>query len=116
MHSSRWSLRAKLLLAFSGVSALSLILAVLSVLSLTLLNKRFSNFVEGINTEAQAAADVRAAVDGRAVAVRNLVLAEPSTVERNVTTCAPPCAHTAGAAASSRANMALGRVLTGPAG
>lgn len=82
MHSSRWSLRAKLLLAFSGVSALSLILAVLSVLSLTLLNKRFSNFVEGINTEAQAAADVRAAVDGRAVAVRNLVLAEPSTVER----------------------------------
>ena len=68
------TLRAKLGLAFGGLALLVLLVAGLSIKDLQDGNARFVNYVHGINARATLAMQVRAAVDERAIAARNLVL------------------------------------------
>ncbi|RZI82795.1 MAG: methyl-accepting chemotaxis protein [Rubrivivax sp.] len=68
------TVRAKLILAFGGLTAVVLLVAGLSFKALGDANDRFMNYVNGINARANVAADVRTAVDRRAIAARNLVL------------------------------------------
>ncbi|RZK99786.1 MAG: methyl-accepting chemotaxis protein [Rubrivivax sp.] len=68
------TVRAKLAVAFGGLAVLVLIVAGLSLKALTDSNKRFTQYVNGINARANAAAHARSAVDARAIAARNLVL------------------------------------------
>jgi methyl-accepting chemotaxis protein len=68
------TLRAKLGLAFGGLALLVLLVAGLSIMALQDSNDRFENYVRGINARATLAMQVRAAVDERAIAARNLVL------------------------------------------
>jgi methyl-accepting chemotaxis protein len=68
------TVRAKLSLAFSVLAMLVLLVAGMSLKSLSDVNDRFSSYVRGLNARAMMAGSVRAAVDRRAIAVRNLVL------------------------------------------
>ena len=71
---SRLSIRARLALAFGGLTALVLAVAGLALLELAAANDRFLHYTQGLNARATVAAHVRAAVDDRAIAARNLVL------------------------------------------
>jgi methyl-accepting chemotaxis protein-1 (serine sensor receptor) len=69
-----WSVQARLTAAFV---MLALLVTAVSGLSLHLLgqaNQVFTDFVQGVNARALLAEQVRAAVDRRAIAARNLVL------------------------------------------
>jgi methyl-accepting chemotaxis protein-1 (serine sensor receptor) len=68
------TVRGKLVLAFGALAAMVLLVASVSLTSLSDANRRFVHFVEGINARANKAAEVRTAVDQRAIAARNLVL------------------------------------------
>ncbi|MBN9205295.1 methyl-accepting chemotaxis protein [Methylibium petroleiphilum] len=68
------TVRTKLSLTFGGLSVLVLFVAGLAMKSLAEEHDQFVDYVHGVNARAQAAADVRAAVDRRAIAARNLVL------------------------------------------
>ena len=68
------TVRSQLTLAFGGLAALVLMVAGLSVKSLQDANDRFGDYIAGVNAQAATAASVRAAVDRRAIAARNLVL------------------------------------------
>jgi methyl-accepting chemotaxis protein len=68
------TVRGKLAMAFSGLALLVVVIAGLSLKSLSDANERFVHFVGGINARANLAVDVRTAVDRRAIAARNLVL------------------------------------------
>jgi len=68
------TVRAKLTWAFSVLAVLVMLVAGLSLKSLTDANDRFTNYVRGINARAKMANGVRTAVDRRAIAVRNLAL------------------------------------------
>ena len=68
------TVRAKLTLAFGGMALLVLLIVGLSATMLANVNERFENYVNGINARASSAARVRAAIDLRAIAARNLVL------------------------------------------
>ncbi|MFO6421067.1 methyl-accepting chemotaxis protein [Hylemonella sp. W303a] len=68
------SIRNKLMLAFGSVVAIVLLAVGLAIYLLSEANARFDNYVSGINARALTAAQVRAAVDQRAIAARNLVL------------------------------------------
>ncbi len=74
MNFHNMTVRAKLLMAFGGLSVLVLVIAAVSVASLKQANDRFVSYVHGINARASMAAEVRYAVDARAIAARNLVL------------------------------------------
>ncbi|WP_310731976.1 methyl-accepting chemotaxis protein [Methylibium sp. Root1272] len=74
MTFSNMTVRAKLTLAFGGLSVLVLLVAGLAVRSLADEHDQFVDYVHGVNARAQAAANVRSAVDRRAIAARNLVL------------------------------------------
>lgn len=77
------SVRLKLTLAFGGIAALVLLVAGLSLLALNAANQRFMDYVDGLNARATLAAHIQAAVDNRAIAARNLVLAsKPEEVAR----------------------------------
>ena len=71
---SNLSIRARLALAFGGLTALVLAVAGLALLELAAANDRFLHYTQGLNARATVAAHVRAAVDDRAIAARNLVL------------------------------------------
>ena len=73
MSSPRLTVRAQLALAFGGLAFLVLMVAGLSLKSLGDASERFEHYVNGVNARANVAARVRAAVDERAVAARNLV-------------------------------------------
>ncbi|MFM0265111.1 methyl-accepting chemotaxis protein [Paraburkholderia sediminicola] len=82
MNFKRTTIRAKFTATFSLLAALVLGISGLAINALNEANSRFSGFVGGVNARAEAAASVRAAVDDRAMAVRNLVLvAAPADVE-----------------------------------
>jgi methyl-accepting chemotaxis protein-1 (serine sensor receptor) len=68
------TVRAKLALAFGSLALLVLAIASFSVKDLADANARLENYVNGINARASTAARVRAAIDLRAIAARNLVL------------------------------------------
>jgi len=81
------TVRAKLSLAFGGLISMVLFIAGFSVTGLADANARFENYVNGINAQASAAARVRAAIDLRAIAARNLVLvttAEDLALEKQI--------------------------------
>ena len=67
--------RLKLSLAFGGLAALVLLVAGLSLLALSAANQRFMDYVDGLNVRATLTTHIQAAVDSRAIAARNLVLA-----------------------------------------
>lgn len=75
MNFSNVTVRAQLITAFGGLAALVLCVAALSLLDLGDANGRFVSYVDGVNARANMAAQIRSAVDRRAIAARNLVLA-----------------------------------------
>ena len=68
------SMRGKLCVAFGLLAFLVLVVAGLALTSLRNTDRAFIGFVNGIDTRAALAADIRSAVDRRAIAARNLVL------------------------------------------
>jgi len=68
------SVRAKLSAAFGLLAVLVLLVSVLAIGALSGANARFAGYINGINARAIAAAQVRSAIDRRAVAARNIVL------------------------------------------
>ena len=75
MNLNEVSIKAKLATTFATLSALVLLVSAVSVNALNDSDKRFSGFVNGINERTEMAEAVRNAVNDRAMAVRNLVLA-----------------------------------------
>ncbi|KDB10667.1 methyl-accepting chemotaxis sensory transducer [Burkholderia sp. lig30] len=76
------SVKAKLSIAFGLLAVVVLIVSGMSLIALNDANDRFSSYVSGVNARADMAASIRAAVDDRAMAVRNLVLVTtPADVE-----------------------------------
>ena len=69
------TVRGKLTLAFGGLAALLLLVAGVSVKSLGDANEQFVSYVQGVNARSLEAAKVRTAVDRRAIAARDIVLA-----------------------------------------
>jgi methyl-accepting chemotaxis protein-1 (serine sensor receptor) len=74
MNFNNTTVRTKLTAAFAMLALLLMVVAGLSLKSLSDANDRFTNYVRGINARAKVAAGIRTAVDRRAIAVRNLVL------------------------------------------
>jgi methyl-accepting chemotaxis protein len=74
MNLDQLSVRAKLTLAFGGLSLLVMLVAGLSLKSLADANSRFDRYVGGISAREMQVSSVWTAVDRRAIAVRNLVL------------------------------------------
>lgn len=72
------TVRAKLCMAFGGLSLMVLLVAVLSLMSLSDANGRFEHYVNGINARAMIASQIRTAVASRAISARNLVLVTQS--------------------------------------
>ncbi|CAB3726867.1 methyl-accepting chemotaxis protein [Paraburkholderia rhynchosiae] len=82
MNFNNLSEKAKLTVAFGSLAVVVLIVSAISLNALNDENQRFASFVSGINARAQMAESVRAAVDDRAMAVRNLVLvSSPADIE-----------------------------------
>ncbi|CAH2898647.1 MAG: Methyl-accepting chemotaxis sensor/transducer protein [uncultured Paraburkholderia sp.] len=71
---NQFSIRAKLIAGFGTLSLIVVVVAGLSLKSLSDSTEGFSSFVRGINARAEMAVQVRTAVDRRAIAARNLVL------------------------------------------
>ena len=74
MNFQHLTVRAKLTMAFGLLAGLVLLVSALAVQSLSAANDRVAEYVSGINARAALAEQVRAAVDRRAIAARNLVL------------------------------------------
>ncbi|MBN3754959.1 HAMP domain-containing protein [Paraburkholderia sp. Tr-20389] len=68
------TIRTRLFVGFLSMAAIAVVISVVSLLSLASTTHAFSRYVHGIDARAQVAAEVRAAVDRRAIAARNLVL------------------------------------------
>ncbi|XUW88649.1 methyl-accepting chemotaxis protein [Burkholderia sp. M6-3] len=71
---NQFSIKAKLIAGFGTLSLIVVVVAGLSLKSLSDSTEGFSSFVRGINARADMAVQVRTAVDRRAIAARNLVL------------------------------------------
>src|SRR5262245_26833584 len=74
MRSQVMSVRAKLGLSFALLALLVVAICLLALNALDSTNKELGRFVDGVNARALLAAQVRTAVDRRAIAARNLVL------------------------------------------
>jgi methyl-accepting chemotaxis protein-1 (serine sensor receptor) len=74
MNFNHLTVRARLGMAFGGLAAVVVLVSWLSLQALGDSNQRFTRYVEGINARANLVAQVRSAVDRRAIAARNLVL------------------------------------------
>ncbi|BBA38993.1 MULTISPECIES: methyl-accepting chemotaxis protein [Burkholderia] len=76
------SIRTKLLGGFGLLAAIVVIVSGMALKALSDTNAEFSRYMNGINARATVSAQIRTAVDRRAIAARNLVLAtKPSDVE-----------------------------------
>ncbi|MEK7912428.1 methyl-accepting chemotaxis protein [Burkholderia contaminans] len=75
MNDQRFTVRTKLTLAFSLLTCMVLLVSILGIVSLGNANAAFENYVNGINARATLADKILAAVDRRAIAARNQVLA-----------------------------------------
>ncbi len=71
-------LRTQLTLAFGGIVALIVGIAILAVISISAQSDNFENYVNGVRARAEAAHLVKEAVAERAIAARNLVLVSTS--------------------------------------
>ncbi|WP_420992939.1 methyl-accepting chemotaxis protein [Cupriavidus sp. 30B13] len=75
------SIKSKLLMSFSLLALIALAISALSLSALYQTTEGFTLYLRGINARAEMAAQVRTAVDQRAIAARNLVLvARPEDV------------------------------------
>ncbi|WP_255214030.1 methyl-accepting chemotaxis protein, partial [Burkholderia pseudomallei] len=82
MNFQNMTVSTKLTLAFGALVGLVLLVSVLALHALGDANDRFASYVSGISARAEAAEQVRTAVDRRAIAARNLVLVtKPADVE-----------------------------------
>ncbi|MXK55712.1 methyl-accepting chemotaxis protein [Burkholderia pseudomallei] len=82
MNFQNMTVNTKLTLAFGALVGLVLLVSVLALHALGDANDRFASYVSGISARAEAAEQVRTAVDRRAIAARNLVLVtKPADVE-----------------------------------
>jgi len=79
MNDKGMTVKAKLTLAFGGLALLVLLVAGLSLKSLDDAHQSYVRYVDGISARATMANHVRAAVNQRAIAARNLVLVTKST-------------------------------------
>jgi len=68
------TIRARLYIGFLSMAVITLVLSALALYSLSTTTDAFGGYVHGIDARAQVAAEIRAAVDRRAIAARNLVL------------------------------------------
>ncbi|QOT79577.1 methyl-accepting chemotaxis protein [Cupriavidus basilensis] len=68
------TIKGKLVLSFSLLALIALSISALSLRALSQTTDGFSRYLYGINARAEVAAQVRTAVDRRAIAARNLVL------------------------------------------
>ncbi|WP_186074500.1 methyl-accepting chemotaxis protein [Burkholderia gladioli] len=76
------SMRTRFSTTFGALTAIVLIASAISIHALNNANTRFSSFVSGVQERAAMAQAIRAAVDDRAMAVRNLVLvSSPADIE-----------------------------------
>eukprot|EP01137_Pigoraptor_chileana_P013583 Opistho-2@67251 len=94
MNDKGMTVKAKLTLAFGGLALLVLLVAGLSLKSLDDAHQSYVRYVDGISARATMANHVRAAVNQRAIAARNLVLVTKSTdmeAERALVAKAHPC-------------------------
>ena len=71
---NKLSVKMKLILAFGTMTVLMLFMAGFSLIALSDSDKRLEKIVHGVNARAELAANVRGAVNRRAIAARNLVL------------------------------------------
>ncbi len=74
MSFNNMTVRAKLTMAFGGLALLVFLVSGFAVKALGDLNAQFEGYINGVNARTQLAAEVRTAVDGRAIAARNLVI------------------------------------------
>ncbi|MBN3722586.1 methyl-accepting chemotaxis protein [Burkholderia sp. Ac-20379] len=74
MNLKNLSTKSSLLITFGTLTVVVLVVSGVSLKALGDSNDRFYSYVKGINARADKAREVRAAVDDRAMAVRNLVL------------------------------------------
>ncbi|HVW48805.1 MAG TPA: methyl-accepting chemotaxis protein [Trinickia sp.] len=82
MNFNAMTVKTKLSLSFGVLAALVLVVSGLALYALSEINGGFAQYVHGVDARARIAADVRAAVDRRAIAARNLVLVtKPADVE-----------------------------------
>ena len=78
------SIKTKLLGGFGLLAAVVVIVSGMALKALSDTNAEFSRYMNGINARATVSAQIRTAVDRRAIAARNLVLVtKPSDVEPN---------------------------------
>ena len=79
---ARISIKAKLLGGFGLLAAIVVIVSGMALKALSDANDEFSRYMNGINARANLSAQIRTAVDRRAIAARNLVLVTtPSDVQ-----------------------------------
>jgi methyl-accepting chemotaxis protein len=71
---SRLTIKGKLIAAFGVLAAIVFVVSGMSLRALSVSTEGFSTYVHGISARADVAAQIRMAVDRRAIAARNLVL------------------------------------------
>jgi methyl-accepting chemotaxis protein len=84
MNFRNMTVKAQLTAAFGGLAVLVLLVAGLSIKNLSDAHHRFDGYITGIHARATLADDIGTAVDRRAIAARNLILAtrpEDATAE-----------------------------------
>ncbi|MFM0020645.1 methyl-accepting chemotaxis protein [Paraburkholderia azotifigens] len=86
------TIKTRLFVGFLSMAAIAVVISVVSLFSLASTTQAFSQYVHGIDARAQVAAELRAAVDRRAIAARNLVLVT-SQADLDLETAAVKRAH-----------------------
>ncbi|CAN5362863.1 methyl-accepting chemotaxis protein [soil metagenome] len=86
------TMRRRLTVAFGSLALCVLAVSALSLIGLNAGDRRFNDYLEGINTRAKLADDIQMAVDARAIAARNLVLVS-SAVDLQIEHAAVVQAH-----------------------
>ncbi|MDR5824968.1 methyl-accepting chemotaxis protein [Caballeronia sp. LZ043] len=82
MNLKNITIKTKLIAGFGILAVLVVLVAGMSLRALSVATDGFSHYVNGINARADVAAQIRTAVDRRAIAARNLVLVtKPADVE-----------------------------------
>ncbi|KWC76682.1 chemotaxis protein [Burkholderia cepacia] len=82
MNIARMSIKTKLLGGFGLLAAVVVIVSGVALKALSDTNAEFSRYMNGINARANQSAQIRTAVDRRAIAARNIVLVtKPSDLE-----------------------------------
>ena len=85
------SIRTRLLAGFGTLAGVVLVVSAYSLHALGDATEGFNGYLNGLNARAEVAAQVRSAVDRRAIAARNLVLSATGRprVEKSVLAACP---------------------------